>query len=152
MTYPNLGAIIYESLTIDYIICCSFKVFKHLAVHSTNGSSLSQLIYCPVWNIECTISCRTVSSISSFESLLPSGFFVLIVITLEGLSVSPNNHLSFSSTTSSTNCIIQVLPNNLIFFFNFFFDFFFLIHSHEGGIHQPHLPHHLASGVPPPMV
>lgn len=77
------GTNIYESLTIDYIICCFFKVFKHLAVHSTNGSSLSQLIYCPVWNIECTISCRTVSSISSFESLLPSGFFVLIVIILK---------------------------------------------------------------------
>src|SRR5574344_2554643 len=105
--------IIYESLTIDYIICCSFKAFKHLAVHSTKGSSLLQFIYCPVWNIECTISCKTVSSISSFESLLPSGFFVLTVITLEGLSVSPNNHLSFSPTTSSTNCILQVLPNKL---------------------------------------
>ena len=46
------GTNIYESLTIDYIICCSFKAFKHLAVHSTNGSSLLQLIYCPVWNIE----------------------------------------------------------------------------------------------------
>lgn len=31
--------IIYESLTIDYIICYFFKAFKHLAVHSTNGSS-----------------------------------------------------------------------------------------------------------------
>nr|DAI06406.1 MAG TPA: hypothetical protein [Crassvirales sp.] len=25
-----------------------------------------------------------------------------------------------------------------------------MIHSHEGDIHQPHLPHHLASGVIPP--
>nr|DAG94896.1 MAG TPA: hypothetical protein [Crassvirales sp.] len=27
-----------------------------------------------------------------------------------------------------------------------------MIHSHEWDIHQPHLPHHLASGVLPPMV
>lgn len=100
--------IIYESLTIDYIICCSFKAFKHLAVHSTNGSSLSQLIYCPVWNIECTISCNKVSSISSFDNLLPSGFFVLMVIILEGLSISPNNHLLSLPTTSSTNCILLI--------------------------------------------
>lgn len=43
---------------------------------------------------------------------------------------------------------MQEVKENFYFFFEFFFENF--VYWREEGVHQPHLPHHLAQwGVPP---